>query len=314
MQPWRRIRTKLEPLTTGGIVLALIALAVLVFFVLPPLIVSRDDVPNAAQRLKLENDVRTTGVQLLAGAVLALGAFFTARTIRINREGQITERFTRAIDHLGSKELDVRLGGIYALERIARDSRRDHTPIMEVLTAYIAGHSRRVVPALSAVARPEHPPADIQAALNVLGRRKTGDEDEPFLTVLTEVDLHGADFGLGRFETAMFMRSDLEKASFFGADLRWAMLNEARLAQAVFNEADMRGVHLTDADLSKSAFWKADIEDGYLENAILREASLEEAHLRGANLEGANLEGANLKGANLEGANLRGGEVGRLGL
>jgi hypothetical protein len=86
--------------------------------------VSSDDVPNAAQRLKLQNDVRTTGVQLLGGVVLALGAFLTARTIRVIREGQITERFTRAIDHLGSGELDVRLGGIYALERIARDSRR----------------------------------------------------------------------------------------------------------------------------------------------------------------------------------------------
>jgi hypothetical protein len=37
-------------------------------------------------------------VQLLAGVVLALGAVFTARTIGINREGEITERFTRAID------------------------------------------------------------------------------------------------------------------------------------------------------------------------------------------------------------------------
>jgi hypothetical protein len=33
------------------------------------------------------------------------------RQLQVNREGQITERFTRAIDQLGSEALDVRLGG-----------------------------------------------------------------------------------------------------------------------------------------------------------------------------------------------------------
>jgi hypothetical protein len=55
----------------------------------------------------------------------------------IAREGQITDRFTKAIAQLGEQgpeKLAVRLGGIYALERIARDSERDHWPMMEVLT------------------------------------------------------------------------------------------------------------------------------------------------------------------------------------
>ena len=52
-------------------------------------------------------------------------------TLRISQEGQITERFTKAIDQLGNKDsLAVRVGGIYALERIARDSERDHGPII----------------------------------------------------------------------------------------------------------------------------------------------------------------------------------------
>jgi hypothetical protein len=41
------------------------------------------------------------------------------------------------MDQLGSKEIDVRLGGIYALERIARGSKEDHPQIVEVLTAYV---------------------------------------------------------------------------------------------------------------------------------------------------------------------------------
>ncbi|MGH3104581.1 MAG: hypothetical protein ACRDN6_10865 [Gaiellaceae bacterium] len=117
-------------------------------YVVPVLIVrSGGDSLSAAERLKAENDIRSTLVQALAGAILLAGLYFTARTLQVNtrtlevnREGQITDRFTRAIDQLGQPgddKLAVRLGGIYALERIARDSREDHGPVIEVLTAFV---------------------------------------------------------------------------------------------------------------------------------------------------------------------------------
>ena len=53
----------------------------------------------------------------------------------------MTDRYTKAIEQLGSDKLDVRIGGIYALERIARDSPRDHPTVMEVLSAFIRDHS-----------------------------------------------------------------------------------------------------------------------------------------------------------------------------
>ena len=58
----------------------------------------------------------------VAGLLLVAGAVATWRQIQVSREGQITERFTRAIDQLGSAHPEVRLGGIYALERTAKDS------------------------------------------------------------------------------------------------------------------------------------------------------------------------------------------------
>jgi hypothetical protein len=90
---------------------------------------------------KAQNDVRTTLLQGLGGVVLLMGAYFTYRQLRTAREGQITERYTRVIDQLGHAQLDVRLGGIYALERIARDSSADHATIGEVLTAFVRSHA-----------------------------------------------------------------------------------------------------------------------------------------------------------------------------
>jgi len=64
------------------------------------------------------------------------------------------------IEQLGSTGLDVRLGGIYALERIAVDSARDHPTIVEVLSAFVREHSRAPAPS-------DHPrpTADVQAAI-----------------------------------------------------------------------------------------------------------------------------------------------------
>jgi hypothetical protein len=91
-----------------------------------------------------------TAVDNARGRLLTLGAglfaagalVFTGRSFSLSREGQVTDRYTKAIEQLGSDKLDVRIGGIYALERIARDSARDHPVVMEVLTAFIREHSR----------------------------------------------------------------------------------------------------------------------------------------------------------------------------
>jgi len=70
------------------------------------------DVPDATKRhelqdsrLKMQNDVRATLLQGLGGLAVLLGASVTYRQLRITREGQVTERFTRAIDQLGHETL-----------------------------------------------------------------------------------------------------------------------------------------------------------------------------------------------------------------
>ena len=97
---------------------------------------------------------------LMADVAGAAGIYFTwrnlsqtrestERTLWLTEQGQITERFTRAIDQLGAAtdngepKLEIRLGGIYALERIARDSpERDYSTVMEVLTAYVRENAK----------------------------------------------------------------------------------------------------------------------------------------------------------------------------
>ena len=80
-----------------------------------------------------------------------------ARPVALTERGQVTDRYTKAIEQLGSEKLDVCIGGIYALERVARDSTRDHPTLMEVLTAFIRVHSHEPWPAPGSGGREPRP-------------------------------------------------------------------------------------------------------------------------------------------------------------
>ncbi|WP_449339638.1 hypothetical protein [Streptomyces chartreusis] len=51
----------------------------------------------------------------------------------ITREGQITDRYNAAVENLGHNSVEVRLDGIYALQRIMHDSHRDQPVVISVL-------------------------------------------------------------------------------------------------------------------------------------------------------------------------------------
>jgi hypothetical protein len=210
----------------------------------------------------------------------------------------VTERFTRAVDQLGSTQLDVRLGGIYALERIARDSRTDQPTIAEILTAYVRTHSPwpptrpgqgRIDLTLDQVRdlpdlRTRMP--DVQAALTVLGR---GEFALLAATSSAPLDLRATDL-----RTAELRGANLERAAFFGAHLE---------------QADLLGAHLEGANLRLVHLEGAILADAHMQGANLVLAHLEKAQLAGANLQGASLSAARLAGAYLDGAHLAGAEA-----
>jgi hypothetical protein len=220
-----------------------------------------------SERAEEIDRVRTAALAVLAGGVATAGAILTGLSYRLSRSGQVTERFTSAIDQIGNENNPlVRLGGIYALERIAYDSRRDHPRVMEVLTAYV----RDPPPYRERAETPHEPDIDVQAAVAVLARRKH------------RYDEH---------------RLDLSKAQLTGVKLPpKANLRGVDFAEAKLQHASLPGVDLRDRrfanEVAKADLGKADLTDAHLEGAELAGASLRGTILTGAHLDGAYLTGA----------------------
>jgi Pentapeptide repeats (8 copies) len=305
----------------AGIVIVLAFLAVVIYLPRLPLVGPRSG--RAA-----ESDFRGHLLQALGGLVIAVGAYFTGRTFALNREGQITERFTRAVEQPANKELDIRLGGIYALERIARDSETHYEPVIEVLTAFLREHAhwrpenRAAADSARAAAdsaplatediqeleyppKGPEPPVDIQAVATALGRRDRRHERPDYRLDLRRVDLRGVSLPGADLRMAMFNWAHLEEADLEGAHLEGARINRAHLEEAGLDSAHLEGAHLEHGThLEEASMWHAHLERAWLRGAHLEGAFLEFAFLEGAHLEGADLQGAHFEGAHLEGANL----------
>ncbi|MFB9928358.1 pentapeptide repeat-containing protein [Amycolatopsis halotolerans] len=205
---------------------------------------------------------RTTLVAIGAGVVGGLGLLYTHKNHRhtqklfdLHRQEQLTGRYVEAIKLLGDANTDQRIGGIYSLERILRDSEADHDTVLEVLAAFLRHRS----PGTDSAA--PRPPEDLQAAVTVLCRRPIRD-GEPRLD-LRRVELRRGKFQNGQlrrvdFEAALlggadFIRADLRSADFENTDLEEANLTGAKMDNAKLLGANLRGAWGLTADQLVSA-------------------------------------------------------------
>uniref|UniRef100_UPI003B516B6E pentapeptide repeat-containing protein n=1 Tax=Roseovarius indicus TaxID=540747 RepID=UPI003B516B6E len=228
--------------------------------------------------------------------------------------------------------LEVRIGAIYALERIAQDSDRDHVQVMEILCAYIRQNAPAPQtddwPQLEMKESEDDGPLeadwverleafreaqekakaglklreDIQVALTVLGRRRP------------EQRLLEARAGEAKEDAAFVF--DLPCPEYDGPED-----SHDPVALSVYHQnledwkqtirgyegyrLDLRNADLRGADLSGLNFKGADLRDARLQGASLWQARLQGAVLAAAQLQGARLTEAQMQGAVLWGAQLQ---------
>ncbi|MEU4411502.1 pentapeptide repeat-containing protein [Streptosporangium sp. NPDC023963] len=260
--------------------------------------------------------IRGRALTIATGLIALVAVYYTARNAatarrafelseqghRLSEQGQVTDRYTKAIEQLGSDKLDIRLGGIYALERIARD----HPTVMEVLAAFVREHSQDVETDEAGDAQPRDPSlrTDLQAAVTVIGRRAV-DQDAPGARInFAGAHLNHADFTNANFTDANFNSAHLNHADLTNAKLTRASLNSAQLVNANLAEARLTCADFTDARLRRANLASAELDTADFTRAILILANLTGANLMDANFGHAVLKGANLVDVDLTGATL----------
>ena len=221
---------------------------------------------------------------------------------------------------LGSDVLSVRLGGIYALRRLAAEHPEQyHIQIMELFCVFARHTANGSNQPLDSETTPADPSPDVQAVMDAVGARRENEINlerlEGYRPDLRRVVLSRVSLGKANLSNARLSWACLKQAALVEANLADAILNQADLTGATLGGTNLIGASLRRAILQSAVFWNlpgplrfityydASLE-GKVLTADLSAARLDHSDLSGASLQGSNMSSADLTNAILSGANI----------
>jgi uncharacterized protein YjbI with pentapeptide repeats len=286
-------------------------------------------------------------VALIGSPFLILRTVILQSTLNTTQHGQVTDRINTAVQGLGADKtvkdpddpdgaertapnMEVRIGSIYALARIARENLSFHVQIMQILCAYVRENSKAegAVP----FEMPEMPDEDVeeeglQAAWGSWGTKlrmyigtfKQG--LKPKTDIQTVLEVLGRRTPEQHAREAGWPNSDIDGVFVFdtipefaeypndynpAAHTAWAKQMAAfksdvgdRFHDYTGYRLDLRNTNLQGYDLGNLNFRGARFN-----LAQMQAANLTEAQIQGANLEAVQMQGASLSFAQMQGATL----------
>ncbi|HEX8866614.1 MAG TPA: pentapeptide repeat-containing protein, partial [Lentzea sp.] len=237
------------------------------------------------RQVQLQINLRTSLMQLFGGLLIVAAAAEAWRQFNAHRDGQIIDRFSRAVEHLASENTDIRIGGLHMLEGIANGSPKIRRHVQITIGSFVRNRvpcdvGRPLGQIDESLPRLRTRAPDVQTALAILSRPPDAAE-----LSLSRVDLRSLDL-----EDRQLSGSDFSRCNLAGAGLRGTRLDECDFHATDLRQADLRGASLR----------KASLRNAYLEGADLRDADLTEADLRGADMRALNLDQARLDGAHVD--------------
>ncbi|GGU90148.1 hypothetical protein GCM10010182_00760 [Actinomadura cremea] len=262
----------------------------------------REDTERERRRQSKHQWFNSIGILIGVLAVIAglITSFITWRIgqdqLSATREGQVTDRYAKAVEQLSSDEREVRTAAVFALERIGRDSPRDRRAITHVLAAYI--RERDPEPKVQDDALPPEPDVDVASALTALGRLhkslRTPFEVDPL--ALQKIRVPGARLRLASLYEADLSEANLHDVTLNSVDMRTAELTSAHLSSANLEKVDLRGANLSNANLNGATLIDTNARDAYLSSIDLSGANIFNVDFQGADLSFAYLSDASMSG------------------
>ena len=195
----------------------------------------------------------------------------------------LNERYQRGAQMLGSPVLAVRLGGIYALERLAEEEPdKYHVQIMELFCAFVTEPFREKDKDETGSADQIDEKLRQRNVRNLVMALLVPKDVQAVLTAFR--DRSGTDI---KIEKKASFIPNLSHAELRGANLSDVNLSGADLSYAVFAPPNKTHVNEEVIDSLKMPIVTANLSGADLRGAILFETDLEDANLTGADLRGA---------------------------
>lgn len=210
-------------------------------------------------------------------------------------------------------KLAARLGGIYMLEALAKESGNDQQRVIATLCAFVRANGVEI-PFTSE----QRQPPDVQAAFTVIGRLKCegvdlrgaklshieGESLHFEHAMFERAHLEGARLSNAHFDKALMVSTYLDGANFGGASLNGADLHHSKLEETWFVEARLSGANLCGCVATNARFDRAFCENTHFDGSVLIGAVLKGSTLTNAAFPHSDLAGVNFNGCDIGTVNL----------
>lgn len=193
----------------------------------------------------------------LGGIIATVSLWFTYQKHRLEQDADWTRRYAEAVAQIGDENESVRIGGLYALGRIAEDAPRDRSMIMRVLASFIRNPPAEELTSPAEERKPITPA--VTAAVEVLSEL-TKLQPPPRGLNLSRANLRNANMSGANLTAVNLTEATLRNATLIGTVLKDADMYRANLEHTMLKGADMRGVMLQGSDLSHAIFYRTRLE------------------------------------------------------
>ena len=219
------------------------------------------------------------------------------------QQSLLNERYQKGAEMLGGAALSVRMGGIYALERLAADHPEQyHVQVMQLLCAFARqptedeDYQRRLDNLPS-------PREDVIAAVNAIGSRdetrvkieKSRDFELNLMGIdLSNAQIEDANLSGARLNDANLTNTNIFSVNLSGAYLHRTIMKNAKLTDIDFTDASASGIDLSGAEVFQHGKALFDLNYANLSPAQLPDGTLSLTQLLDVDLSGKSINNAKL--------------------
>ena len=222
--------------------------------------------------------------------------------IDLQRKQRTDERFTTAVNLLGSSETSARTGAIYSLYHLTIEDKKYRKEVAQILCSHI--RSKTNEPDY----QKEHekqPSNEIQSTIDLLLKDKDGNKGLYCQDFAKKNSFPKVNFEYAYLVKVSFFKAHCQGADFSDANCQEANFNHAQCQKASFSAAQCQGAYFLNAKCQGADFYEAQCQAAYFLNAKCQGAGFNHAQFQGADFIAARCQVADFRKAQCQGADFR---------
>ena len=254
----------------------------------------------------VDKETETTIISIVSGVIAIVGLILFYQRLKkqeeqidLQRKQRTDDRFTTAVELLGSSETSARTGAIYSLYHLAIEDKKYRKEVSQILCSHIRSKTNEPDYKEEHNKRPSN---EIQTTIDLLLKNQDGNKGLYCQDFAKEKSFPQANFKYAYLVKADFYEAQCQGANFSNAQCQGANFTFAQCQGAKFTFAQCQGANFGAAECQGAGFFMTQCQGAKFTLAQCQGVDFIHAQCQGAHFIHAQCQGAHFIHAQCQGA------------